>query len=180
MLIVSQISAVIISDFYISVDLLLNLLLTLSTVGFSFLFVFFFFLHLTLLPSAAPSARVISSLPPTPLRRDQKVPWSVCTLESRSSSSRGGRWVLMSSWRGWRGTRRLSSVCVNAPSVMETATVLHCRAPHPRARSRQTWDQYVTRTLSCMTTSTNLPGGLQLKSTNIKDFIEIHDMSTVL
>lgn len=43
MLIVSQISAVIISDFYISVDLLLNLLLTLSTVGFSSLFVFFFF-----------------------------------------------------------------------------------------------------------------------------------------
>lgn len=43
MLIVSQISAVIISDFYISVDLLLNLLLTLSTVGFSSLFVFFLF-----------------------------------------------------------------------------------------------------------------------------------------
>lgn len=91
--------------------------------------------------------------PPTPLRRDQKVPWSVCTLGTRRSSSRGGRWVLTSSWRGWRGTRRPSSASANAPWVTEIATPLHHHAPRPhlRVRFQQTWDQYVTRTVSHVT-----------------------------
>jgi len=116
-------------------------------------FVFFLFLLLHLL-------LMLSTLfAPAPLRRDQKVPWSVCTLGTRcSSSSRGGRWVLMSSWRGWRGTRRPSSASANAPWATETATTLHRPAPLPRAHYQQTWDQYVTKavshvTLSCMMTT---------------------------
>lgn len=113
--------------------------------SYAFTFLPFFCLLLHLLP-------MLSTLfPPTPLRRDQKVPWSVCTLGTRRSSSRGGRWALTSSWRGWRGTRRPLSASANAPWVTETATPLHRRAPHPRARFQQTWDQYVTRTVSHVT-----------------------------
>lgn len=87
------------------------------------------------------------------LRRDQKVPWSVCTLGTRRSSSRVGRWAPTSSWRGWRGTRRLSSDSANVPWATETVTLLRHRAPRPqpRVRFQQTWDLYVTRAASHVT-----------------------------
>lgn len=131
--------------------------LFLINISYAFTFVFIFF-HGFAFCWTFCSCYQLSFL--TLLRRDQKVPWSVCTLGTQRSSSRGGRWVLMSSWRGWRGTRRLLSASANAPWVTETATPLHHRAPrpHPHARFQLTWDQYVTRTashvtLSCMTTT---------------------------
>lgn len=80
---------------------------------------------------------------PPSLRRDQRVPWSVCTLGTRRRSSTGGRWALTSSWRGWSGTRRPSSASANAPWATATA-----RPPRRRGRFQQTWDQYVTRAVT--------------------------------